>query len=185
MSSLSSAMSSSSSSSSADFSSDFEEASSSFFFAFSTSLRAFPLCCKRVGFGDVVCDNDVVENSATFDLPKIETDEAKIGVLVQGIVIDKFRVSNFLGLPNAFVRWVGNALCVPVTLVGIIIFHRCFPLPVLFIIPIVRFLSVSIYNSFLLHPVIRFRIRWVVDHGFVRPVTRLLVSWVRYFFRSK
>merc|ERR1711933_545707 len=46
--------------------------SSSFFLLFSTSLKSFHFFCKSVSFSFVISDDNVVEDAATLDLPKIK-----------------------------------------------------------------------------------------------------------------
>merc|ERR1712032_1347863 len=62
-----------------------------------------PLLGESVSLGNVICDNDVVENGACLDLPEIKTDETEIVKFVDGIIVDVLWVRNFLGLPNALV----------------------------------------------------------------------------------
>merc|ERR1719469_1590130 len=39
--------------------------------------QCFPLLGESVSLGGIVCDHDVVEDGATFDLPQVEADEAE------------------------------------------------------------------------------------------------------------
>merc|ERR1719450_448764 len=61
-------------------------------------------------FSLVVSDEDVVKNGPRLDLPQIESDNAKVGVVVERIVVLVLRVSNLGVNPLAFVLRVIDAL---------------------------------------------------------------------------
>merc|ERR1719313_1294382 len=88
--------------------------------------QCLPLASERVCFSNVVGDDDVVEDGLSLHLPKIKTDETKLAKFVNGIIIDKFRIVDLLGLPHSLVLWI--------------VLHRCLPLTIFLVIPVVRLL---------------------------------------------
>merc|ERR1711874_273557 len=83
-----------------------------------------PFLDEDVGLGHIVGDNDVVKNCPAFNLPQIETDEAKIVILVQGVIVHILWIGDHLSLPYTFVCRVGNALGKPFAFVFWIVLHR-------------------------------------------------------------
>mmetsp|Transcript_118987 Transcript_118987/g.348458 ORF Transcript_118987/g.348458 Transcript_118987/m.348458 type:complete len:246 (-) Transcript_118987:535-1272(-) len=138
----------------------------------------FPLLRKAVSLGLVVGDDDVVEDGPTLDLPQIEANEAKVLVLVHAVVVLVLRVGNLLCLPEALVGRVGDPLPVPLALVRRVVLHRCLPLAILLVIPVVGLLRIAVHNPLLLNPVVGLLVLRIVNHGLVRPVIGLLVSWI-------
>merc|ERR1712054_451233 len=107
--------------------------------------EGLPLLCKLIGISNIIANNDVIEDGASLHLPQIKADEAKVCIFVDGIVVLILGIVDFLGLPEALVSGIGDALDAPVTLVLWIVLHGCLPLTVLLIIPIVRLLRLRIH----------------------------------------
>merc|ERR1712194_603399 len=115
--------------------------------------QGLPLGCKRICLSLVIADNNVVENRATLDLPQIETDESKIGILVHRVIIFVLWVVDLLRLPEALVRWIRDALYIPIALVGCVVLHGRLPLAILLINPIIWLLVTGIIHHGILHPI--------------------------------
>merc|ERR1719458_1665839 len=129
--------------------------------SFLNLIQSLPLLCKAVCFSCIIGDNDVVKDGLCLHLPQIESNESKVRVLVHCIIIHKFRIVDLLGLPHTLVLWV--------------VLHWRLPFAILFIIPIIRLLGLSINNTLLRYPVIRFGILGIIHHRGVNPITWLLV----------
>merc|ERR1712232_309947 len=48
--------------------------------------QSFPLLREGVRLSNIISDNDIVENRATFHLPEIKADKAEVGILINGII---------------------------------------------------------------------------------------------------
>merc|ERR1711988_211475 len=72
--------------------------------------QGLPLLHECVGLGHIVCDDDVIENCVALHLPEVKSDEAKVIVLVQVVIVHILRVGNLLCFPEALVGWVGDTL---------------------------------------------------------------------------
>merc|ERR1711988_1461136 len=94
-------------------------------------IQGLPLASEGISFSHIVSDDDVVKDGLGLDLPEIESNETKICVLVHSIVINIFRIVDFLGFPDTFVLWVGDSLGLPVTLVIWIVLHGGLPFTIL------------------------------------------------------
>merc|ERR1712203_993450 len=142
-------------------------------------VQGLPLFGKGVSLSCIVSDDYVVKNRSALHLPQIETEEAKVIVLVHFVVILILWVCDFLGLPISLVRGVGNSLAIPVSFVCWIVFHWGLPLSILLVVPIVGFLGIAVDNTLLLDPIVWLLVLWIVNHGFIGPIVRLLVIWIR------
>mmetsp|Transcript_81898 Transcript_81898/g.264360 ORF Transcript_81898/g.264360 Transcript_81898/m.264360 type:complete len:411 (-) Transcript_81898:74-1306(-) len=137
--------------------------------------QGLPLLREDIRLGLVVSDDDVVEDAAALDLPEVEADEAEVGIRVDRLLIHVLRVRDLLGLPEALVAWVRDALHGPVALVLRIVLRGRLPLAVLLIVPVVRLLGISVHHALLLHPIGGLLVLRVVHHGVVDPVAGFLV----------
>merc|ERR1712113_112961 len=140
------------------------------FFLFLPSLyltQRLPFLGKLIGLALVISDDYVIKDCPCFHLPQIKTEETKVGIFVHRVVVLILWVGDLFRFPNTLVRWVGNTLAVPFTFVGFVIFHRCFPLPVFFVIPIVWLFGVAVHDTFFLNPIVWFFVFRIIDHGFI------------------
>merc|ERR1719410_754220 len=140
--------------------------------------ESLPLLGEAIGLRNIIGDDDVVEDGSSLHLPQIKSDEAEIIELVDGVVILILGVGDLLGLPDALVCRVANALDVPLTLVSWIVLHGSLPLAILLVIPIIRLGGVSIHNPLLICPIIWLLVLWVIHHGIIHPIGGFLVVWV-------
>merc|ERR1712228_371540 len=152
------------------------------FLCFFDLAHVLPLFGKDVGLGRIVSNDDIVKNGTTFDLPQVKPQETKIVELVNTVIVFVFGIRDLLGLPNAFVGWVGNSFAVPITFIRWIVLHWGFPLAVLFVVPIIRFFGIAVNDTLLLHPIIWLFVFGIINHGLVSPVIWLFISGVRDFF---
>merc|ERR1712060_668059 len=142
-------------------------------------IQVFPFLCKTVGLSLVVTDDDIVEDRATLDLPQVEAKEAKVCKLVNRIIILVLWICNLLCFPDSLVCRIRDSLAVPFALEFRVVLHRCFPLSILLIIPVIWLLSLTVHNPLLCHPIIWLLILRIVNHRIIRPIIRLLVFRVR------
>merc|ERR1712060_939609 len=71
--------------------------------------QLLPLLSKSFSFRDIICHDHVVENRPCLDLPQIEANETEVGKLIHFVVVNVLWIGDLLGLPDAFVRRVGNS----------------------------------------------------------------------------
>merc|ERR1719478_1037271 len=76
--------------------------------------QCLPLGGKGVCFGDIISDDDVVEDGLGLNLPQIEANETKGIILVHLVIINKLGVVNLLGFPDALVLWIRDPLGRPI-----------------------------------------------------------------------
>merc|ERR1719375_2694140 len=67
--------------------------------------ECLPLGRKCVSLCLVIADDHVVEDGAALNLPQVKTDETKIAVLVNSIIVLVLRIVDLLSLPEALVCW--------------------------------------------------------------------------------
>mmetsp|Transcript_143897 Transcript_143897/g.253859 ORF Transcript_143897/g.253859 Transcript_143897/m.253859 type:complete len:348 (-) Transcript_143897:88-1131(-) len=142
-------------------------------FLFSTAER-LPLSCKSISRSRFIGNNNVVKDSAGLHLPEVNPNEAEIE-LGELRVVKVFRVGDLLHLPNAYVLIVLYLLRSPLALPSVIVHHRCLPITILLIVPIVRPDGRWIRNAPLLHPTIWLLVKRVIHLGIVMPILGLLV----------
>merc|ERR1719235_3149310 len=141
--------------------------------------QGLPLLGELIRLRLVVSNDNVVEDSAALHLPEIEPDETKVLEGVEVVVILVVWVSDLLGLPDALVRRVGDALYRPFPLVLGVVLHRGLPLAVLLVVPVIRLLGLCVHNPLLLNPIGGLLALRVVHHGLIRPIRGLLIIWIR------
>merc|ERR1712228_984441 len=134
------------------------------FLCFFDLAHVLPLFGKDVGLGRIVSNDDIVKNGTTFDLPQVKPQETKIVELVNTVIVFVFGIRDLLGFPNTLVSWVGNSFPVPITFVRWIVFHWCFPLPILFVVPIIWLFGITVNNTLIFDPIIGFLVFGIIDH---------------------
>merc|ERR1712087_982785 len=141
-------------------------------------VQLLPLLCKSICLGCIICQDDVIEDGASLDLPQVETEKAEIGVTVQIVVVLVFRVCNLLLLPEALVCGIRDSFDTPLALVFGIVDHWGLPLAILLVVPVVRLLGSRVYDALLLDPIIWFLALLIIHHRIVDPIFWFFVSWV-------
>merc|ERR1712050_609658 len=141
--------------------------------------QLFPLLGKSISLRNIIRDNHVVENGSSLNLPQIKADKTEVIKLVNGVIVHIFGIGDLLGLTDALVGWIRDALAVPITLVCSVVFHWRFPFAILFIVPIVWLLGIGVHDTFLFHPIIRLLVLWIINHGIICPILWLFVGWIR------
>merc|ERR1711904_625395 len=124
------------------------------FLSFLNFRKRLPFLCEVIGFSAIISDDDVVEDGATLHLPEIETDEAKVSVLIDAVVVLVLGVVDLPCRPHTFVCRVRDSLHEPLSLEIWIVFHWSLPLTILLIIPIFGLLGVCIHNALSLDPIL-------------------------------
>merc|ERR1712232_88941 len=76
------------------------------FLALFTFAQCLPFFRKAVSFCLVICDDDIVKDSAAFHLPQVETDESKVCKFVYSVVVLILWVCNLFGFPHTLVSRV-------------------------------------------------------------------------------
>merc|ERR1712099_136651 len=147
--------------------------------------QSLPLLGESISFCNVVCDDHIIEDGSTLHLPQIESNESEICKLVQVIIVLVLRIGNLFRLPDALVCWVGNTLDVPVALVSWIVLHRCLPLTIFLIIPVVGLLGILVDDSLLIGPIVRLLVFRIFHHRIVNPIGWFLVVGIRDLLRSQ
>merc|ERR1712187_910095 len=117
--------------------------------------QCLPFLGKGVSLSLVICKDNIVKDRSSLDLPQVKTEEAEVGILVNGIIILILWIGNLLRFPEALVCWIRDPLHIPVALVLWIVLHGRLPFTILLIIPVIGLLGLSIHDSLLGHPVIR------------------------------
>ena len=128
--------------------------------------------------GGISGDDDRVKDGAGLDLPHIDTDGAKVSVVVDGGVLDVLRVGNLWVNPLALVFWVVDSLGRPVASVFWVVNGWGLPLAVHLFVPVFWLFGLWVNNLLLGDPVVWLGVFWIVNLGFVHPVVWLGHFWV-------